>query len=78
MEYIMFILIGMIAGILLTATIAYEIINKLKDTINSSVDALELGEDIIMSQSEAITNLEANLEFVTNNLSARNKKDNRN
>ena len=74
MYYIMFMLIGIITGILLATAIHIEKTDKINEAIKSSDKAINNSLKTILQQWYEILNLENNLEFVTNNLSAQKKK----
>lgn len=74
MYYLMFMLIGIIAGILLATAIHIDKTEEINKAIKSSNIAINNSIKTIIKQWYEILNLENNLEFVTNNLSVKKKK----
>ena len=72
--YIMFMFIGIIVGMMLTAVLSINRWNKTEKLSSNSIKTLKKAEDIITEQVNIIENLERNLEFVTNNLTPNKKK----
>ena len=72
--FIIGLLIGMVSGMLIIATISYNRINESDSLARARGRSLRKAERKIVEQNNYIKNLENNLEFVTNNLSVQKKK----
>lgn len=72
--YILMMLIGFIAGMMLTAAISINRLNEAEALARASRKSLANAEDMIVKQAKQIEDLERNLEFVTNNLTPKKKE----
>lgn len=72
--FIIGLLIGMVSGMLIIATISYNRINESDSLARARGRSLRKAERKVVEQNNYIKNLENNLEFVTNNLSVQKKK----
>ena len=67
-------LIGIVSGMLIVVTVSYNRVNESDSLARARGRSLRKAERKIAEQNNYIKNLENNLEFVTNNLSAQKKK----